>query len=314
MRFLPLSSTLLAVWALVGYPLTTRAEFSLSSGDYYSANYFSNIITQYDSAGNIVGSYTLPAEYGSQVKGLTFGPDNLLYATTVTDAGFSVIALDGAGNVQQTYSGTVYINGNLSYGKISTDSNYLYVSGQNVLTRFLLGDPSSGTVIYSDNQIYDSVPLPNGNLFVAAAYSVQEITINGALVRTFTLLGGDNSTINDIRGIEYNQATNDLFVTELGHSGSFHNLLRFNAATGAFEKETTFIYGDDIFLTISGALLVGSRIESPTFFDQDLNSLGATLHGGQQMFVTQFVPEPSVFALIALGLAVGIGHAAFRKR
>jgi hypothetical protein len=90
-------------------------------------------------------------------------------------------------------------------------------------------------------------------------------------------------------------------------------LQRFDATTSALEKETSFYYGNDMFLTTSGALLVGSRIVSPTFFDQDLNSLGTTLQGGQQMFVTQFVPEPSVISLMALALVGIITRAGLRK-
>jgi hypothetical protein len=310
-RVLPLS-VMVGLFVLLA-PIT-KAAFSLVPGDYYTANYFSNVIEQYDPAGHVVGSYTLPAAYGSEFRGLTFGPDNLLYATTITPNGFDVVALDSAGAVQQTYFSTVNISGNISYGKISTDGQYLYVSGSDVLTRFLLGVPTSGTIIYSNNQVFDSKPLPNGNLFVASAYSVQEITPNGALVRTLTLNGPDNLSLNDIRGIEYNPTTNDLFVTELGHTGAFHQLLRFDGTTGALEKNNVFTYGDDMILTASGTLLVGSRTQSPAFFNQDLNFLGVTLQGGQQMFVTQFVvPEPSVVSLIAHALAGTIAFRNFRK-
>jgi hypothetical protein len=279
------------------------AGFTFVPGDYYSSNYFSNTIEQYDSAGNVVGSATA----SNEVRGITFGPDGLFYETVVgsNNNGFDVFAENSNGALQQTYSGNAYIEGNLSYGKITVDKQYLYVAGQDQLTRFLLGDPSSGTVIYTNNQVFDSVALPNGNLMVASAYQVQEITSAGAVVRTLSLVGADGLPLNDIRGISYNPATKDLFVTELGHSGAFFQLLRYDATTGALQKSTTFTYGDDIQLTTSGLLLVGSRSQAPTFFDQDLNPMG-TLHGGQQMFVTQFVPEPSIAAL----LAVGIGAAA----
>ena len=287
------------------YIQSDAAQFSFVPGDYYTSNYFSDTITQYDAAGNVAGSLTLPSSDGSEVRGLSFGSDNLLYATVVTNTGFSVLALNSAGVPEQTYSGDVYVAGNLSYGKIAIDGQYLYVAGQDQLTRFLLGNPSSGTSIYTNNQVFDVKPLPNGDLFVASAYQVQEITTAGAVVRTLSLSSSDGLPINDIRGIEYNPATNALFVTELGHTGSFFQLLRYDATTGALEKETTFTYGDDMFLTLSGQLLVGSRTESPTFFDQDLNA-GGMLQGGQQMFVTQFVSEAvpdtdSTLLLLGLG-------------
>lgn len=278
------------------------AAFTFVPGDYYTSNYSSNTITQYNTAGDVVGSLTLPSSYGSEVRGLTFGSDNLLYATLVTNTGFSVLALNSAGVTQQTYSGNIYVAGNLSFGKITVDGQYLYVAGQDQLTRFLLGNPSSGTPIYTNNQVFDVKPLPNGDLLVASAYQIQEITNAGTVVRTIPLVG-DGGSFTDIRGIEYNPATNDLFVTELGQSNFFFQLMRLDATTGTLEKNTTFIYGDDMFLTESGNLLVGSRSENPTFYDQDLNSHGI-LHGGQQMFVTQFVPEPSSIALGLTGALV----------
>ena len=266
------------------------AAISFVPGDYYSSNYFSNTITQYDTAGNVVGSMTMPNE----VRGITFGPDGVFYADLdLGTNGFDVVTIGARGRVQQSYSGNVYIAGNLSYGKITVTNQYLFVAGQDQLTRFLLGDPSSGTVIYTNNQVFDSVPLPNGDLLVASAYSVQEITTNGTVVRTYSLVSSDRIGLNDIRGIAFDPKTNSLFVTELGHTGASFQLLKFDGTTGALEKSTTFNYGDDIQLTLSGTLLVGSRTQSPTFFDEDLNPIG-TLSGGQQMFVTQLVPEPSV--------------------
>src|SRR5437763_1837006 len=79
---------------------------------------------------------------------------------------FAVLALDGSGTVHQTYAGPVYVAGNLSFGKIAIDDQYLYVAGQDQLTRFLLGDPNSGSVIYTNNQVFDAAPLPSGDLLV----------------------------------------------------------------------------------------------------------------------------------------------------
>jgi hypothetical protein len=278
---------------------STQAELTFVPGHYYTSNYFSNTITQYNSAGDVVGSLTLPSSYGREVRGLTFGRDNLLYATVVTDSGFSVLALNSAGVIQQAYEGDVYVAGNLSFGKITIDGQYLYVAGQDQLTRFLLGNPSSGTPIYTNNQVFDVDPLPNGNLLVASAYEIQEITNTGAVVRTIRLIG-NGGYFTDIRGIEYNPVTHDLFVTELGHTGFFFQIMRLEAISGLLLDSTTFTYADDLFLTASGQLLVGSSTENPAFYDQDLNFHGM-LHGEPQMFVTQFVPEPSSVALSLSG-------------
>ena len=282
--------------------------FAFVPGHYYTSNYFSLVITEYDPTGTVVGSYTVPSALGEEVRGLAFGADGLLYATLSRgSSGFAVLALESDGTVAASYAGSVYTAGNLSYGKIAMDNQYLYVCGQDVLTRFLLGDPSSGTTIYTENQIYDVKPLPNGHLFVASAYDVDEITNSGAFVRRIQLTGGQSFT--DIRGIEYNPATNILFVTHLGHTDFFDRIMRVDATTGALLSNAVFNYADDLFLDSSGNLLVGSRFEDPTFYSQDLMP-GTSLNGGQQMFVTQYAPAqaaPAQALNISTRLRVELG-------
>jgi hypothetical protein len=282
--------------------------FAFVPGHYYTSNYFSRVITEYDPSGIAVGSYTVPSALGEEVRGLAFGADGLLYATVSRgSSGFAVLALESDGTVVTSYEAPVYTAGNLSFGKIAMDSQYLYVCGQNVLTRFLLGNPSSGTTIYTENQIYDVKPLPDGHLFVAWAYGVDEITNSGAFVRRIQLTGGQSFT--DIRGIEYNPATNILFVTHLGHTDFFTRIMRVNATTGALLSNTEFYYADDLFIDSSGNLLVGSRFEDPTFYSQDLVP-GSSLGGGQQMFVTQYASAeatPAQALNISTRLRVEIG-------
>jgi hypothetical protein len=267
------------------------ADFSFVPGDYYTSNYFSLVITQYDSSGTVVGSFTLPSNLGTEVRGLAFGSDNLLYATVVRGSGFAVLALNSSGAVQQTYPGSVYVAGNLSYGKIALDNQYIYVAGQDLLTRFTLGQPNSGMAIYTNNQVFDVKPLPNGHLLVASAYEIDEITNSGTFIRSIPLVGDDNS-YTDIRGIEYDPPTNKLFVTELGHTNFFFQIMRIDASTGVLERNVTFNYADDLFLDASGRLLVGSRTQTPNFYTQNLDQVGM-LGDGQQMFVTQY-PVPAL--------------------
>src|SRR5947209_20366971 len=95
------------------------ADFSFVPGDYYTSNYFSRDITQYNSSGTVVGSFTLPSTLADEGRGLAFEPDNLLYATLVRGYGFAVLALDSSGTVQKTSPASVYVFGNLSYGMLS---------------------------------------------------------------------------------------------------------------------------------------------------------------------------------------------------
>jgi DNA-binding beta-propeller fold protein YncE len=266
---------------------TTAAAFTFTPGHIYTTNYSSLDIMEYDSSGNFVDSITLPSKLGSETRGIAFGPDNLLYVTMVRGSGFAVYALDSTGAVQQTYQKTsVYVAGNISFGKIAIDRRFIYVAGQDELIRFTLGRPRfGGRSIYTNNQVLDAKVLPRGSLFVASAYAIDEITNQGTLVRHIILSGGPSFV--DVRGIEYDPATDKLFVTELGYTNFFFQLMRINASTGQFEQSVTFSYADDLFLSESNTLLVGSRTDTPRVYSEELAQIG-TIGTAQQMFVTQY--------------------------
>jgi len=297
--------------ALIGYIPSVHA-ITFVPGDLYSSNYFSLTIKHYTSGGNYVDSFNLPSIYGNDVKGLSFGPNGRLYAvTSKATAGFGVVALDSTGMVQETYSGTSYVTGNLSFGKIAFATNgQFFVAGGNSLTAFTPGS-SSGSVVYTNNQVYDVEPLPSGNILVLSAYQIQEITTAGSVMRTIT----PNISLGDARGIEYDPVTNDIFVTMLGYTGQSFRLMRLDGSSGQVEANSYFWYGDDMILTADNRLIVGSRTQPPGIFDTNLNQIGS-LNGGDQMFVTQMpysVPEPSTLALFTVG-TIGLLGWAWRRR
>jgi hypothetical protein len=294
---------ILAALAAIVTPFQAKtASSAFTPGNYFSANYFENDIIEYDSTGNVVGSFTVPNALAEEVRGLAFGPDDLLYVTAVRGTnGFAVLAYDSNWILQQTYEKSgVYVAGNLSYGKIAVDGEHIYVAGANQVTRFDVGNPSSGTSIYTNNQLFDVDILPNGNFLAASAYEVNEITPSGAFVRSISPQG---NYFTDVRGVEYDPATNKVFVTHLGHSDFFFRLMRIDATTGLLEGNTSFHYADDIFVTASGELLVGSRTMAPQFYSQDLvqtGTLGPTT--ASRMFVTQYVPVPEPATIVLLGM------------
>jgi N-acetylneuraminic acid mutarotase len=274
-------------------PTPTPTTFGFVPGHYYSSNYSSRIIKEYDGAGINISSYTIPPALGEEVRGLTFGADGLLYATVSrSSSGCAVLALRSDGSVAMSYTWPDnFTGGDITLGKIAMDNRYLYLSGVRGLLRFLLGDPSSGTSISTGRPICDVKPLPNGNLFVAFSGNIDEITTSGALVRHVTPY--PFSALNDVRSMEYNPATNILFVTHLGFTNFFDRIMRFNATTGALLSDATFGNASDLFLDASGNLLAGSSSQNPTFFSQDLVQ-GNHLHGGQQLFVTQYAPSQAL--------------------
>jgi len=302
----PFSRLLVVILTFTGAARSNAAQFSFVPGDYYSSTDGSDLITQYTPAGAAVGSLTVPGT--ASVRGIAFAPDGLLYATTVQGAGFSVFVMNSGGTVEQTYSSSVYVQGNLSFGQLAVNSHYLYVGGQDVLTEFAIGEPNSGKVIYQNNQIFGIAQTPNGNLWVASAYEIQEITPAGAVLATVP------GRFVDLRGIAYDAAANSLFATELGFTGSFFQLMRLDATSGAIEASTSFTYGNNLFLTQSGDLLVGSRTQSAGIFDKDLNQIG-TLDNGPQLFVTADpVPEPGTAALLTGGAGLLLAARRFLKQ
>ncbi|CCE25758.1 hypothetical protein [Methylotuvimicrobium alcaliphilum] len=279
-------------------PYTATEGSTFTAGHIFTSNYFSNAINYYQNDGTYVDSFTVPSIYGKDVKGVAFGPDGLLYAVTSTGtSGFNVLAMDSSGAVKKTYFGTSYVAGNLSSGKITFGENGdFFVAGGNSLTAFTPTN-ASGSIIYNNNQVFDATNLPNGNLLVLSAYDLHEITPVGSVVRALT-----SAYIVDGRGLAYDATTNSIYVSMLGFTNNYDQLMRLNGKTGALENSTVYWYGDDIMLTADNRVIVGSRTLAPGIFDLDLNYLG-TLGTKQQMFVAQVpVPLPSAIWLICTGL------------
>jgi hypothetical protein len=246
---------LVAIWSLSN----ANADFSFIPGHLYSTyDELGNTqdIIEYSETGTFLASITPPSLIkGDELRGIAFGRDGFLYAVKVNfaESGFSVLVLDSSGNVHAAYPmAGIYVYGNISYGKIALDQQYIYVAGGDDLVRFTIGAPNSGVSIYTNNQVFDVKVLPSGHLLVANAYGVDEITNTGVLVRSISLVGADWV---DVRGIEYDPATNKLFATELGYTNFEFKLMRINASTGVLENSVFFWYGDDLFLTRSTACL-----------------------------------------------------------
>jgi hypothetical protein len=289
-----IKSLFLAFTCIAGLAPDTQA-LSFERDNIYTTTYFSRTIMQYDNRGAITDFLTIPSTEANELKGLAFGPDGLLYVTAARAGGFAVLALDEAGMIQETYPGNVYIQGNLSYGKLAVCEDYLYVAGQDRLTRFEVGDPGSGSTIYTGNQVFDVEILPTGNLLVASAYRVVEITSDGVIVREIN--PGLAGLFTDIRGVEYDDVRDKIFVAHLGNSGSLYSVMQLNGVTGALEDGVRFSYADDLFVMSSGELLVGSRTETPRIYRQGFDFF-TEIEGPERMFVTQYVASDSSIAVV----------------
>jgi hypothetical protein len=149
----------LAVAALCNLA-NANAGLSFTPGHIYSTWTTGNTtnVVEYSADGTFLGSLTIPSLLqDDELRGITFGPDGLLYAVMVhfADSGYQVLALDSSGTVHQTYRmDGIYIFGGGSYGKIAIDDQgNMYVAGGSALVHFTLGDPNSG-----DGTLYSNPP------------------------------------------------------------------------------------------------------------------------------------------------------------
>jgi len=270
--------------------LPPATHFGFTSGHIYTVGLFTRTILEHNASGTIVAGDTISENYADALHGLAFGPDGYLYVVAVRSSGFAVLAVDSTGTVRRAYPmNNVYVGGNLSSGKIAVDAHHIYVAGGDQITKFDIASPSSGTSIYTNNQLFDVKILRNGNLLAASAYAVNEITTTGTVVRS--IAPGGNGHFVDVHGIEYDPVTDKVFVTQLGSSGSLHQLMRLDATTGAVEKNVQFNYADDLFLLANGNLLVGSNYSPPRLYTPDLTEV-RELGPYDANFITQFHPPP----------------------
>lgn len=278
-----------AMFAALVFASANASAFDLVPGNIYATNYFSLEIDELTAKGGFVDSITVPSANGSEVKGTVFGPDGLLYAVASTSNGCSVLAIDRTGTVVQTYISTVFVSGNLSSGKIAFANNgQFFVAGGDYLVAFSTA-AVGGTPIYTNNQVFDVAPLPSGNLLVLSAYEIKEITTSGSVVRSIV----PSVLLGDARGIAYDPVGDRIYVTMLGYTGEFFQIMMIDPASGNVLKQNTLNYADDLLITDDRHLVVGSRTTTPGVFDMDLN-LVDFLGSAQKMFVSQ-MPAP-IFA------------------
>jgi len=258
---------------------------TFTPGHFYSSSNGtgSQDIYEYDETGTFLSSM-IPRSLmaGDELRGIAFGPDGFLYAVKshFAEVGFQILALDSSGRTQVTYTkADIGLGGDSGYGKIAFDQKYIYVAAGSDLIRFTFGNSDSGESIYSNNAIIDVKPLPSGDLFVAWAYGIDEITNTGTFVRTIPLVGADWS---NVQGIEYDPLTDTLFATQIGD----FLFMRINASNGELEEFVTLSYGNDLFLTPSNTLLVGSYTQAPGIFDENLTPIGS-LGSEARVFVTE---------------------------
>ena len=299
---------------------TPAAPLRFVAGDIYSTQFFGTDINQYSPTGSLLGTTPISGlRAGEATKGLGFGPDGSLYV--VLDRlfeGARLVSIGPNGSVLNSYELPTSTGGNISYGKLSFGpDNSAYIGTGSGLVRVDLGNATSARFVSLSLSIdvFDISVLPNGDLLVLSDNDLNEFNAGGSLVRHILLSDPNHVSaarsffVNNLRGLEYDAASNRVFVSMLGNSDNlFFQTMAFDFATGTLQNIGTFVYGDDMFLA-DNTLLLGSRTETPWILSPaDLSVIGR-LGGGERMFVTRdliaAVPEPGSLWLLAAGLLIG---------
>jgi hypothetical protein len=270
-------------------------------GHYYTTEFGSTAIVQYDQNGLSLGSQNVAGVH--ELRSLAFGPDRLLYVVDSEPERFSVFALNRFGAIQQTYTQMEPggIRSLVSAGHIVFDGRgHFYVDHY----KFTIGAPSSGQDFFTGAPMSDVALGPNGNLLGINDHDLFEITPAGQFVRSIGPSPGYfyNSYL---RAVTYDARTDSIYVAMLGDSNSPQPLMRLNGTTGAIEATAFAPNATDLFTTRNLGVVVGSRSDRPMRFNENLVLMGY-LQGAStdRMFVTQLVPEPSLLALLASGTAL----------
>ncbi|MEX2142135.1 MAG: hypothetical protein WD894_22905 [Pirellulales bacterium] len=258
----------------------------------YAINGDSRTVNEHDTSGRLLRSFTVEAP--DSLRGIAVGPDGLLYASYSLYESFGVVAFDATGEIHETYTYAGYWLGLKTFGaagRIAFDrKGHFYVDG----FQFEIGRPDSGRMVSALRT--DVEILPNGNLLLADDYGLYEVTPSGTTVRTISSFGTDGFAnigtggFAHIRGVEYDQERNHIYVTMLGYYSAnwdfTHRILKLDGTTGALLNNTRYPYPVDLFLTDDRRLLVGSWEGPAAIFDLELNQIG-TFAGGPRQFVTQ---------------------------
>jgi hypothetical protein len=269
--------------------IASSATFTFTDKHIYTSYEGSRIINEYDESGNWRSSIDMGSDNSlTMIKGMSFGQDNLLYASVKdTNDTTKVVAFNALGQIQATYVHPMNISGHVSYGNILTTNNNIFVAHGFGIAKMTIGDESSATDIISKDSCHDFALLASGNIVVATSYDVFEYTQEGVLVAQY-LENDDNNVMSsfygyrDIRGIAVDESKGVYYVSMLGS----HQLLKMNLNTHSIMDNVYVKYGDEIQILNNGNIVVGSDAQAPEIYTSDL-SLVATLGSDPQTFVTQ---------------------------
>ena len=263
-------------------------------GHYYTTNWFSSVISEWDREANLVGTLTLPSSLATDLRGMAFGQDGLLYVVAgIIPTPYRVLALNSSGQVMQTYPLDNEILGNTGYGKIAIGrGGQIFVAGGGHVCRFQIGDPSSATSLFPGTNTYDIKATPGGSLLAAESSQIRETSSDGGVFITFNGQG----SLSNVRGVAFHLKTFKLFVNDLGDSGFPFHAARYDYTSGMLETSLPRNYPDGLLVDEDGNLLIGSGTLPPILTTRDF-ALLQTFGVSPQQFVAQCPSTPASVSL-----------------
>jgi hypothetical protein len=290
----------------------TGLALSFTPGHLYSTN--ENAINEYSSTGVLLDSFS-PVT-GGELRGLQFGPDGKLYVVRQDTPWLSTgsyVDVYGESGLERSYTFNGSISGNISYGKITFDQSgqQFYVASANGIYSFDVNGSSVGSAFIGGGAgggAFDVKRLPNGDFLVASDYAITRYDSNGSLIGQIQPTDPNHLTNDNffffvnIRGLEYDAASNSIYVTMLGYSDMFFKLLRLDATSGAVTGIQNYWYGDDLLVVGDGRLVVGSRTQAPGIFNTDLQLLNQFTGPEARFVAINDVPLPSAGILLLTSL------------
>lgn len=257
-------------------------------------------VFQFDAAGALVGRLSLEGEH---IRGIAWGPGGLLY--TVLEPGLFVAtaqvkAVQGDGTVVHSHPFAGSISGNIGHGAIDFDyqRGLFYVGTSNGIYRFEVGGGEGERL--TEIEAFSVSVMPNGDLLGLAAYALHRFSRDGDLLQTISNFtsGGESPNVNDRiidgRGVLYDRYTGITYLTMLGSSAAYFQILMLDGVGPELLGNATFGYAHDLAIDVDGMLLVGSRTQAPAIYDRLLVPQG-TVQGIESLFVAVFPPTAHIF-------------------
>lgn len=259
-------------WPIVlalALPLGAHADHPFAGYDYASGDW---LIKQFKPSGEFVRSMNANCADDGEPRGIGFGPDGLYVVCSRVWSDSSVQVLNAAGEVVKSYpfKGDTSVLATSGALRFSPDMKHFYVSTVDGIFRFAV-DGMNGTRFVRHSSTALDV-MPNGDLLVGDGHVLVHYTADGVEVGKFSKiadphhLAPDYARLYDVRGVVYDARTDTTFVTMLGYSDFYHQVLAFEGTSKVLKGLTTYWYGNDLNITADGLVLVGSGAQQPGIF------------------------------------------------